>query len=366
MEILVSNFYVTITLGDVTMQRRKRKSKKKNRGLIILGLLFVLALAIGVYFFVFQEDAPLKDVAEKITKPKKTLKILDLNSDERPYAVMIDNNVGYTAHAGLQDAYLTYEIIVEGGLTRIMAIFKDQDTELIGPVRSARHYFLDYALENDAIYGHYGWSEFAKNDIDLLGVNNLNGITNAQSTYWRDRSVAAPHNVFTSIENLKAGAENRGYRTTSDDFENFDYSVDPISLDQKEGAMPANNISIRYSYYHTTGYTYDANRGVYLRSMDSQAHVDKVTHEQYYTKNIIIQKMSNHSIDNYGRQDIDDVSSGDGYYITNGYAVPIKWEKSGRSAKTNYTYLDGSTVKLNDGNTYVQIQPTDEALTITE
>ena len=100
---------------------------------------------------------------------------------------------GYTAHAGLQDAYLTYEIIVEGGLTRIMAIFKDQDTELIGPVRSARHYFLDYALENDAIYGHYGWSEFAKNDIDLLGVNNLNGITNAQSTYWRDRSVAAPH-----------------------------------------------------------------------------------------------------------------------------------------------------------------------------
>ena len=72
----------------------------------------------------------LKDAAEKLVKPKKTLKILDLNSDERPYAVMIDNNVGYNAHAGLQDAYLTYEIIVEGGLTRLMAIFKDQDTEL--------------------------------------------------------------------------------------------------------------------------------------------------------------------------------------------------------------------------------------------
>ena len=94
--------------------------------------------------------------------------------------------------------------------------------------------------------------------------------------------------------------------------------------------------------------------------MDNQAHIDKVTHEQYYTKNIVIQKMSNHSIDNRGRQDIDDVSSGDGYYITNGYAVPIKWSKSSRSAKTSYTYLDGSTVKLNDGNTYVQIQPIGE------
>ena len=363
---MVSNFYVTIILGDVTMQRRKRKKKKKNKVFLVLGLLFIIALAVGAYILLFHEDAPLKEVGEKITKPEKKLQILDLDSDERPYAVMIDNNVGYTAHAGLQDAYLTYEIIVEGGLTRIMAIFKDKDTSLIGPVRSARHYFLDYALENDAIYGHYGWSEFAKNDIDLLGVDNLNGITNAQSAYWRDRSVAAPHNVFTSIENLKEAAESKGYRLTSNNFENFDYSVDAITLDQKEGAMPANNISIRYSYYHTTGYTYDTNRGVYLRSMDNQAHVDKVTQEQYYTKNIIIQKMGNHSIDNYGRQDIDDVSSGDGYYITNGYAVPIKWEKSGRSAKTKYTYLDGTTIQLNDGNTYVQIQPTDETLTITE
>lgn len=348
------------------MQRRKRKSKKKNRGFIIFGLILVLGIAIGAYFLISPKETPLKKVAEKITKPKKTLKILNLDSDERPYAVMIDNNVGYTAHAGLQDAYLTYEIIVEGGLTRMMAIFKDQDTELIGPVRSARHYFLDYALENDAVYGHYGWSNFAKNDISLLGVNNLNGITNAQSAYWRDRSVAAPHNVFTSIENLKEAAESKGYRTTSDDFKNFEYSVDPISLEQKEGAMIANTISLRYSHYHTTGYTYDANRGVYLRSMDNQAHIDKVTHEQYYTKNIVIQKMSNHSIDNHGRQDIDDVSSGDGYYITNGYAVPIKWSKSSRSAKTSYTYLDGSTVKLNDGNTYVQIQPIGETSTITE
>ena len=120
-------------------------------------------------------------------------------------------------------------------------------------------------------------------------------------------------------------------------------------------------------YLVALGFTlFFASITVYLRDMDGYAHVDKETNEQYYTKNIIIQKMSNHSIDNYGRQDIDDVASGDGYFITNGYAVPIRWEKSGRSSKTKYTYLDGSTVMLNDGNTYVQIQPTDETLEITE
>lgn len=347
---------------------------KKKFIFIGIGIVFILAIIAVVLWVsgVFSSDKEETNNNNNETVPnevkeEKKLQIVDENSTSRPYAVMINNiNVARPLQSGLQDAYIIYEIIVEGGITRYMALFLDQDTERIGSIRSARHYFLDYALENDAVYGHYGWSNFAKNDISLLGVNNLNGITNAQSAYWRDRSVAAPHNVFTSIENLKEAAESKGYRTISDDFKNFEYSVDPISLEQKEGAMIANTISLRYSHYHTTGYTYDANRGVYLRSMDNQAHIDKVTHEQYYTKNIVIQKMSNHSIDNHGRQDIDDVSSGEGYYITNGYAVPIKWSKSSRSAKTSYTYLDGSTVKLNDGNTYVQIQPIGETSTITE
>ena len=96
------------------------------------------------------------------------MSVYDVNSNKRPIAVMIDNNVDNDEQVGLQDAYLTYEIIVEGGLTRIMAIYKDVDTSVIGPVRSSRHYFLDYALENDAIYAHYGWSTYAENDIKAL------------------------------------------------------------------------------------------------------------------------------------------------------------------------------------------------------
>ena len=108
--------------------------------------------------------------------------------DDRPVAVMINNNHVAWPHAGLNDAYLAYEILAEGGITRIMALFKDKDTEKIGSVRSARPYYLDYALENDAIYVHYGWSDKAKSDISSLGVDNINGLT-ASSVFWRDSSL---------------------------------------------------------------------------------------------------------------------------------------------------------------------------------
>ena len=98
-------------------------------------------------------------------------------SDSRVIAVMIDNDNGYARpHAGIEDAFLIYEAYIEGSATRMMALFKDVNTEKIGPVRSSRHYFLDYALENDAIYVHYGWSPRAQADIPALGVNNINGV----------------------------------------------------------------------------------------------------------------------------------------------------------------------------------------------
>ena len=73
-------------------------------------------------------------------------------------------------------SYIIYEMVVEGGITRYLALFKDVNVERIGTIRSSRHYYLDYALENDAIYVHWGWSEFAQRDISTLGINNINAI----------------------------------------------------------------------------------------------------------------------------------------------------------------------------------------------
>ena len=146
-------------------------------------------------------------------EPEKQVEIF--NGNERPIAVMIDNHKGALPQGGLNNAYMVYEIIVEGGESRLMALFKGQDLEKIGPVRSARHYFLDYALENDAIYVHFGWSPQAESDISDLDVNNINGIFESETSFWRTRDKSAPHNVATSTEKILEIAETKGYRQTS-------------------------------------------------------------------------------------------------------------------------------------------------------
>lgn len=340
----------------------KRKKKKKIVSFIILLIIIVIILVYLALTDKIEIKIPFTDINTTKTERKK-LTIYDENSNKRPIAVMIDNNVGYSSQVGLQDAFVTYEAIVEGGLTRMMAIYKDTNTPLIGPVRSSRHYFLDYALEYDSLYAHYGWSTFAENDIKSLKVNNINGLY-VDSAYWRDRKIAAPHNVFTNIETLYNSATNIGYQKTSDEWDalpltsdNIDLSKDCTDNNCNNGVVQANKVTIPYSNSQVRSYAYDSERKVYLRYMNHNAHIDRDSKEQYHYKNIIIIKVKNKTLDSYGRQDLDTTGSKEAYYITNGYAIPITARKDSRSSKTIYTYMDGSSVKLNDGNTFIQIEP---------
>ena len=341
------------------MAKHKKKKNKKKLGFILL--ILILLIGGGAYYVLNH-----KEVKEEIEKKiVKKLKIVDPDSKSRPIAVMINNNHQAWPHAGLQDSYINYEIIAEGGISRIMAVFKDKDTAKIGSVRSARPYYLDYALENDAIYVHYGWSDDAKKDINSLGVDNINGLT-ASSVFWRDTSLkkASEHTAFTSMEKIKDYAKENGYmRDTNKDLL-LNYSVDEININKKEEAQKADKIYIKYSYYTDTSYEYDKENKVYKRSMSGTAHVDAITGNQYTAKNIIIIPMKNYSYDSYGRQKLENIGSGEGYFITNGYAVPITWEKESRKDQTVYRYKNGKEIKVNDGNTWIQIQPEGETLKI--
>jgi hypothetical protein len=341
----------------------KGVSMKKKRILSIYLLVLIIAGLISVPIWKQLEKTTSIAFSEKKRTVKvPTLKIIDEKSDSRPVAVMINNhNYARKNHSGLQDAFVIYEMIVEGGITRLMAIYKDKETDRIGSVRSSRHNFLDYASEYDAIYVHFGWSNLAKKDISSFGINNINGLYDNKG-FWRDKSLKVPieHTAFTNIERIIEVAKEKEYSLTTEKKIPLHYQVYPISLEKKEDAIKADKIVLRYSNYMTTSYTYDAENKVYKRYANDVEHVDAITKEQYQFKNIIVMKVKNYSVDSYERQNLDTVGTGEGYYITNGYARKIKWTKESRTGDTIYTYETGEEVLLNDGNTFIQVQPISE------
>ena len=304
-------------------------------------------------------NVQVNNVEEQEEKVEEQKKIEIFKGNDRPIAVMIDNVGDARPQAGLNDAYMVYEITVEGKLTRLMALFKNVDLEKLGPVRSARHYFIDYVLENDAIYTHFGCSIIAEQHLKDLNIDHIDGMVESSKTFWRVSDKAAPHNVATSTEKLLKVANRKGYRTTSDKDSVLNYVSSNIEL---ENGISATEVSIPYTSTYKVSYKYDENTKRYTRAYNGTTHKDWKTKENVTTKNIIITFAKNYTISEYEEadlQELENIGSLDGYYITNGKAIKIKCEKSSRKEQTVYKDLEGNEIKVNDGNTFIQIVPID-------
>ena len=355
--------------------RRTRENTKKSGGtkIFIIVLIILIIIAGGLFALkIIKENNDNTELANtnatniEDEKEPTVLEPKTLSGNERPIAIMIDNHIDAMPQAGLLEADIVYEIIVEGGETRLMLILQDKDLDKVGPVRSARHYFLDYALENDAIYVHYGWSPQAQSDISSLGVNNINGIYESSESFWRVQDKYAPHNAVTSTENIRKIADRKGYRVTTDKEPVLNYVVAEVNLE--EGKV-ANSVTIPYSYANTVEYEYDEDLKEYVRYSRGKKQVDWDTGKTVTTKNIIIEKVENWTLNdgtNKGRQTIDNIKEVDGYYITNGKSIPITCTKTSRSSQTIYKDLEGNEIDVNDGKTFIQICPEDADVEITE
>ena len=140
--------------------------------------------------------------------------------NRRPYAIQF-SNFKTVEITGIGQADIVYEALVEGGITRFLAIGENFTGDRIGSIRSSRHYFASFADEYDAIYIHYGKTKYAVTKLKNLGLNNLDGETGIGTTvFYRDKSMSAPHNAFTSLDRILAGIDKKGYETEhSQDFE---------------------------------------------------------------------------------------------------------------------------------------------------
>lgn len=347
------------------MGKKKQKKGKKSVKILIIFLVLLIIAAGGVLAYKLYADKqqPLFGEGGILTNAEEK-QVQIFQGDSRPFAVMIDNHKDAWPQANLDKAYMVYEIVVEGGETRLMALYKGVDVDKIGPVRSARHYFIDYAMENDAIYVHFGQSPQAEADIKKLAINDINGIAEDGTTFWRVKDKVAPHNAATSMEKLKKSAENKSYRTTSSEKSVLNYVTSTVDLENGESAT---TVTIPHSKLQTVKYEYDAENKVYNRYARGIAQTDWTTGSTVTTKNIIITFCDNYTLsdgENKGRQGLSNIGTFEGYYITNGKAIKIKCIKEDRDSKTVYKDLDGNVIDVNDGNTFVSICPTDANVTI--
>lgn len=346
------------------------------RNKILLAILILLVIGLGALLVIkivdtkeLESSKKTVDASEGVDNSTMTVGIEDkvvpkskYDGNKRTIAVVIDNVGDAVPQTGLNEAMIVYEAVVEGSLTRFLAVYKDPQIDQIGPSRSARPYFIDYAIENDSIFVHFGGSDKALAEVKSLGIDNANGIESPGKVFSRTNKKKAPHNALVNVKEVWNYAETKKYRTNTTQRNVLNYVTDEVEL---ADGSEANSVTIPF-LKGKVKFVYNAEKKVYERYVANQLQKDWLTGEVLTAKNIIV-TLANYQTtseeNNYGRQAIQNVGTLDGYYITDGKAIKIKCKKTSRSAKTEYQDLEGNEIKVNDGNTYIEIAPTNFQIT---
>lgn len=338
--------------------------KKIGIFLLVIMCLFITACGKKEVKEDKKEEVNTGEIKEPVKEVSK-FKIIDTTSKSRPYGVVINNYPSAVkVQSGLDKAYMIYEFPIEGGLSRSTAFFKDVDDVKLGTIRSARHNYIDYMYEHDAIFVHFGGSATAYEHLNSTKYDHIDGNTTDSKPFWREQheNLAYEHRVYTNLSKVIDYVKNtKKFRTTTDSTPVLNYSVDEVELKEKENSKVANTIDIYYSGSFYVTFKYNSKTKRYDRYFKGNPHVDYFTKKQYDCKNVIITfvnwgTVSGHA-DKAGNSylDLNNIGTGEGYYITNGYAVPITWEKKDRKSKTIYKYKNGTEIEANDGNTWVML-----------
>jgi hypothetical protein len=283
---------------------------------------------------------------------------------------MINNIKQAMPQFGLMKADIIYEVVAEGGITRLVAVMQDPSLAgIIGSVRSTRSYYLDIAQGHDALLLHAGASEMAYADIKKRGVTSLDAIKGGYegSLYYRDagrkKKNGFEHSLMTTGENIVKIIDKAKFRIDHDNGYSYPVRFEP---DVALSGTSANEVSVRMSQYKTGVFQYDQAGGMYLVSQYAKPHMDADIGEQLRVKNLLVLYADISSIegDKYGRMEVDLVGGGSGIYVSNGQMVDIKWSKDSYTSPFVYTNPDGSERVFNAGTSYICIVSSPKAVTV--
>ena len=289
----------------------------------------------------------------------------------RPIAVMMPTDKVAQPSFGIGNAKVLYEIMEEGEISRQMAIIDNwQGLEKIGNLRSCRLYYIPEAAEWDPILIHFGGVVYMKDRITAPDINNLSGTSEygvggaapGSGHFWRTADRKAPHNAYISASGIAAAAGELGYSLSvrpeyyKPNHFTFCYTGNDLSQ-YGAAAKAAGSVDLSQIFTYTkTAFTYDPVSGQYFKTLHGKPQVDGLTGQQLTFSNIIIQSTKWSKADAKGYLQFGNLdTTEDGWFVTGGRAIHIRWAKVADHEPTKYFDDLGNEIQLNPGKTYIAI-----------
>lgn len=281
--------------------------------------------------------------------------------DVRPLAVMVDNTANASPHAGLDKADLIYEAFVEGGITRLMAVYWRQEADKILPIRSARTPFVVWASELGALYGHAGGA-YTDNDANAIGqiaewgVPDLNAFSDiSTNAYYRDPERYGPYDLATSTWDLRDAAAKLGFGgTPTVQPWRFRDAGAPASAGKAAGGIEIDFQGRLYSWQYIQ-WKWDPAAKRYLRFQFGGPEVDAISGTQLAFSTVVVMNVPAHVADSVGHVLYDQFGTGPATVFTNGQAYPGTWEKKDRESRTRFYDASGSEISFERGPVFIEV-----------
>jgi hypothetical protein len=321
----------------------------------IIFAVILLLLAGGIFWWLHSKKPETLKPIPKLTGQKTVPSTLtglpvDPSVNKRTVTgVMIENSVFARPQSGLGQAGVVFEAIAEAGITRFLALYQDTAPANVGPIRSARPYYIRWNLAFNAGYAHVGGSPEALADINRWHVRDLNQFYNGDS-YHRIASRAAPHNVYTSIAILNKLEVQKGYKTSH--FTGFARNKKAFRPKNQPITARSINFAISSADYHVH-YDFDAKTDSYLRSEGGAPHIDANNNKRIRPV-VVIAMVMHYNLErdgyhsNYGA-----IGSGRAFIFQNGQVMKAIWVKKDNTSQLTFKDSKGKTIRLNPGQTWL-------------
>lgn len=320
----------------------------------LIPIFIIAALAGGAYAYV---------INHRVTGPLTGQTVNREVANRRPIAVMLDNlSPDARPQSGLDRASLVFETLAEGGITRFMAVYLEQDAPMIGPVRSARLYYNSWAAGLGVIFGHDGGNVDALQQLPSLTSVYNEDADKISGPFWRISSRAVPHNEYTSTARLRSFAESH-----NGDITGSRYSL-PHKDDAPLGQRPSHfGLNVQFSYAdYNVSWQYDRASNTYLRSMGGTPHVEASTGKQLSANNVVVMfTPETPASDPYtpGAIHLQTEGTGKATVYRDGTAVDGTWSKDSVDSPLKWLDASGKEIPLDKGTTWVEVVPAGNSVT---